>query len=97
MIIKVKKLIIYFICVAMGIILTISVTPVWNFVEELAFGFEIKSVESFPYEHMARIRTRPGGGDQTLFFEIDGKDAWRSPDMMPRDLNEIFCGIKQEK
>ena len=78
----------YLIFLLMGIVLALALMPVSNFIKKLAFGFEIQSMASFPYYHTAKIRTRPGLGDQTLFFEVDGEDVWQSGDAAPGDLEE---------
>ena len=89
---KTKNLFKYVGCIGMGtmlgIILTLELMPVVGFIGGFFGGFEIQSMASFPYYHTAKIRTRPGLGDQTLFFEVDGKDVWVSGDAAPGDLNE---------
>lgn len=83
-----KVIVSHFTIFVLGVIAAFILTPALNFGSELLFGFEICSRASFPFEHMAKVRTRPGFGDQTLFFEVDNKDVWRSGDMPPGDLGE---------
>ena len=78
----------HFISFALGVSLAFTVLPALDFFKEFTFGFEIHSAASYPYFHNAKIRTRPGFGDQTLFLEVDEVDVWRSGDMSPGDLDE---------
>jgi hypothetical protein len=88
MIARNKNIVSHLVTFALGLSLAFVMMQVLNFVNEIVFGFEIRSRTSFPMTHMAKLRTRPGGGDQTLFLEVDGKDVWRSGDMPPGDLGE---------
>ncbi len=85
---KLKKIAKYFGCFILGIIFTVFVTPILSSVKDLLFGYEIQSMASFPYGHMARLYTSPGLGDQTFTLEVDGKNVWSSGDATPGDLDE---------
>jgi len=83
-----KKVSGYLGCFVLGIVFTITTTPVISAVGELLFGFEIQSMASFPYYHMAKLYTSPGLGDQTLTLKVDGNHVWTSGDAAGGDLNE---------
>jgi hypothetical protein len=85
---KLKKIAGYFICFVLGIIFTILITPVLAIFKEPLFGYEIQSMASFPYGHMARLYTNPGLGNQNFTLEIDGKNVWNSVDAVGGDLDE---------
>jgi hypothetical protein len=76
------------VCFVFGVILALLTLPVVTFFKEFLFGFEIQSMASFPYYHMARLYTNPGLGDQTLTLEVDGKSVWTSGDAAGGDLKE---------
>lgn len=76
------------VCFVLGMVLTLLALPIIKFSKEILFGFEIQSMASFPYHHMARLYTNPGLGDQMLTLEVDGKIVWISGDAAPGDLNE---------
>ncbi|NJM53586.1 MAG: hypothetical protein HC846_09465 [Blastocatellia bacterium] len=78
----------YPLCFILGIVFSFLISPVFNFLGILVWGVEIQSAESFPMGHTAKIRTRPGLGDQTIYFEVDRKLIWQSGDAAPGDLNE---------
>ncbi|HRH46993.1 MAG TPA: hypothetical protein PKY82_35430 [Pyrinomonadaceae bacterium] len=82
------KNIAYPVCFLLGVFFSFLITPAFSIAKILAWGIEIQSAESFPMGHTAKIRTRPGFGDQTIFFEVDGRDVWQSGDAAPGDLNE---------
>lgn len=83
-----SSIITHFASFALGIMLVFATSSGLNFFKDLVFGFEVQSLASFPYEHIARVRSRPGMGDQTLFLEVDGQDVWSSGDMPGGDLKE---------
>lgn len=97
MTVRTKNIISHLSIFTLGAVLAIAVMPPLKFIGGLAFGFEIRSRTSFPREHMAKIRTRPGFGEQTLFFEVDGKDVWQSGDMPGGDLEEELFWDKDGK
>ncbi len=59
-----------------------------SLVRSILFGDEIHSRSSFPREHMARIYSVPGIGDQQLLFFVDGKRVYRTPDFRAGNVNE---------
>lgn len=84
----------YPLCFVLGIVLSFLIAPIFSLVGTFVWGIEVRSAESFPIGHTAKIRTRPGLGDQTLFFEVDGNDVWKSGDAAPGDLNETIIWDK---
>lgn len=78
----------YLACFTLGIVFTFAVMPVLRLFSELLFGTEIQSLASFPPNHMARLYSRPGGGDQTFLLVVDGKTVYFSGDAESGDLNE---------
>jgi hypothetical protein len=83
-----KKITKYFGCFILGIVLTIFLTPILSAVKEFLLGFEVQSMASFPYGHMARLYTNPGFGEQHFTLEVDGKNVWSSGDAAGGDLDE---------
>src|SRR5437773_12292767 len=78
----------YFVCFVGGIVFTICVYFVSWIVIFLSWGFEIQSRASFPGHHMARLYSKPGGGDQTYSLVVDGWRVYRSPDAAPGEQKE---------
>ena len=89
---KIKKISIYFFTHLTAAVLGgAAVYFAWepaSIVWGLFLGSEIHSRSSYPRNHIARIDSAWGFGEQQLIFIVDGRRVYRTPDFAPGNINE---------